>query len=191
LTDISDDELFSMFRAGDAEAFGTLFDRYHTSVYNYARTILDDSVSAEDILQETFLAVARAANKYQPRGRFRLWLMRIVRNRCLNYIQSERRRWAAVAEINLDIIKPASREPCPSDRVEINEEMRTVRRAIAELPERQREAIVLYAFEKLAYREIAEVLDMPMNTIKTLIHRARATLARTLVQSPKERPNGM
>ena len=189
MPDLSDDELITMYRDGDAEAFETLFDRYRNSVYNFARKMLEDSAGAEDVFQESFLAVARAARRYEPRGHFRVWLMRIVRNRCLNWIQSARVRRAAVAEGDLKIIESASREPSPADLAETNETATLVRKAIGSLPERQREAIVLYAFEKMAYREIGEVLDTPVNTVKTLIHRARAALARVLEQASGERAN--
>ena len=180
LTEISDDELVSLFRDGDAEAFDMLFDRHRVSVYHFARTMLGDPASADDVLQETFLAVARAASRYVPRGRFRVWLMRIVRNRCLNRIESDRARRSALAEVDIGIVEPPSRDPTPPERVEMDEEMRLLQAAIGRLPDRQREALVLYAFERLAYREIAVVLDMPINTVKTLIHRARAALAQAL-----------
>ena len=189
MADLSDDELLLMFRNGAPEAFDALFDRYRASVYNFACAMLRDPEKAEDVLQETFLAVVRAAKRYEPRGRFRVWLMRIARNRCLNWIQSQRVRRAVIAEIDLHVIEPAAAAPPPVQQAVTHEEMRMVRDAIQRLPERQREAIVLYAFESMAYREIAEVLNMPINTVKTLIHRARARLARALDQATKERGN--
>lgn len=180
MTAVSDDDLIRMYREGDAEAFDTLFDRHYGSVYNFARTMLGNSSGPEEVLQETFLAVARTAKEYTPRGRFRAWLMRIVRNRCLNRIASQRARRAALAESGLGVVEPASDEPGPPQRAEADECAEIVRAAIADLPDRQREAISLYAFEQMTYREISEVLDMPINTVKTLIHRARAGLARAL-----------
>lgn len=176
---IGDDDLIRMYAGGDVEAFEALFDRYHVSVYNFARTMLGDTGGPEEVLQEAFLAVARAARTYSPRGRFRPWLMRIVRNRCLNRLAAERARRAALGERPL-AVEPASADPPPPARAAGNEQAERVRSAIAGLPERQREAITLYAFEQMKCREIAEVLQMPINTVKTLIHRARANLARAL-----------
>ena len=180
MTDVSDDDLIRMYHNGDADAFDALFDRYYAAVYRFARTMLGNAGGPEEVLQETFLAVARAGRKYTPRGRFRPWLMRIVRNRCLNRIQADRARRAALAESGFEIVDAASDEPAPSERVEADEQVAAIRAAVADLPDRQREAIALYAFEQMRYREIAEVLEMPINTVKTLIHRARASLARTL-----------
>lgn len=180
MDDISDDELYSMYADGDVEAFDTLFDRHRNSVFNFACTMLKDFTKAEDVMQETFLSVARAAKSYEPRGRFRTWMMKIVRNSCLNRIESERRRRAAIAESSLEFITPSSPEPPSLERIETDERVAVICRAISNLPERQREAIALYAFEQMQYKEIAQVLDMPINTVKTLIHRARASLACSL-----------
>ncbi len=177
MSDLCDDDLMRMYREGDADAFDALFDRYRAPVYTFSRMMLGHADGAEDVLQETFLAVARTARNYHARGRFRPWLLRIARNLCLNRIQSERVRRRVIAEGGLEVIEPCSHEPSRPERVEADERMTRLRRLIAELPERQREAIVLYAFEQMHYREIGEVLDVPINTVKTLIHRARSTLA--------------
>lgn len=191
MADACDDDLVRMYRDGDADAFDTLFDRYRAPVYNFACMMLGDADGAEDLLQEAFLTVARSARNYEPRGHFRAWLMRIVRNLCLNRIQAERVRRRVMADSGLEFIEPPAREPSPADRAERDERLRLVRQGIRSLPERQREAIVLYAFEQMSYREIAEVLGVPINTVKTLIHRARATLARAFDEPAKETPGGL
>lgn len=175
---LTDDDLFLMFREGQAEAFDTLFDRHYLGVYNFARTMVRETGAAEEILQDTFLAVARAAKTYEPRGTFRTWLLRIVRNRCLNRLEAERARRQVLMDDPAGIVlQYPSPEPSPLERACVNEQMDRVRRAVAALPDRQREAIALYAFEEMTYQQIADVLDLPINTVKTLIHRARASLA--------------
>ncbi len=190
MTDISDDELIVMYREGDPDAFDTLFDRYHAPVYNLARIMLSDPSAAEDIMQETFLSVARTAKRYEPRGFFRTWIMRIARNRSLNYIKADRLRRRAAAESGLQLLDAPSTE-APPDRLETDEKMNIIHHAMKTLPERQREAIALYAFERMKYREIADVIELPLNTVKTLIHRARAALAAALDGAPKEIPNDL
>jgi hypothetical protein len=74
----SDDQLLDLYRQGDAAAFEVLFERHHAPVYHYARAMLVDAAASEDVLQDAFLAVARAARQYQPQGQFRPWLMRIA-----------------------------------------------------------------------------------------------------------------
>ena len=177
---ISDDDLIRLYCNGDAEAFDTLFDRYHVSVYSLARTMLGDIGGSEEVLQETFLGVAQNAKRYTPRGKFRPWVMRIVRNLCLNRIRADRLRRANTAQSSLEFIDPVSQATDPAARVDADEQTAIVRAAIAELPDNQREAIALYAFQEMSYREIADVMDTPINTVKTLIHRSRAALARKL-----------
>lgn len=182
---VTDDDLVLMFRAGQAEAFDVLFDRYYVSVYNFARIMLRESAGAEEILQDSFLAVARSIKTYEPRGQFRTWLMRIVRNRCLNRLESQRvRREMLVDEQAPIVLQYPSREPTPLQQALADEQMTRIHQAVQDLPDRQREAITLYAFEEMSYLQIAGVLDLPINTVKTLIHRARASLAESLNHKP-------
>ena len=182
MADLNDDDLIRMYRGGDADAFDAIFDRHHRSAYAFARTMLRQSEAAEEVMQEAFLAVARTAREYVPRGRFRPWLMRIVRNMCLNRMAMDTRRGRALSDGPLDAEAAPSREVAPPDRLEADERTAVLRRLVSELPERQREAIALYAFEQMGYAEIAEVMEVPINTVKTLIHRARAQLARWMEQ---------
>lgn len=179
MTNVSDDDLMRLYHDGDADAFDALFDRHYGVVYRFARTMLNCDTAAEEILQETFLAVARAAGRYKPRGRFRTWLLQIVRNRCLNRLESERARRAMQAG-GPEALQPAAAEVTPPERLETDERLARVRAAMAALPDPQREALALYAFEQMKYREIAAALAMPVNSVKTLIHRARAALATAL-----------
>ena len=179
MSDVLDDDLVTLFRDGDVDAFDTLFDRYRAPVYSFARMMLGRMDGADDVLQETFLAVARTAQRYQARGRFRPWLFRITRNLCLNRIESDRVRRQVIPPAGL-VAEPPAAQASPAEQAERDEEMAALHRRIAELPERQREAIVLYAFEQMSYRDIGETLGVPINTVKTLIHRARAALASAL-----------
>jgi RNA polymerase sigma-70 factor (ECF subfamily) len=183
---VSDDDLMRLYGDGDADAFDALFDRHYASVYNFARTMLGNRGGPDEVLQETFLAVAQNAEKYAPRGRFRPWLMRIARNLCLNRIQADRLRRAAMAGSDLVLTDRAAESVGPAETVDSDERTAAIRAAIAALPDSQREAITLYAFEQMSYREIAEVMEAPINTVKTLIRRGRASLARKLESLPRE-----
>ena len=177
MDEMTDDDLMRLYQQGDADAFDVLFDRYYVSVYNFARSLLGNGAEADEILQETFLAVARSAASYAGRGKFRAWLMRIVRNRCLNQLAGVRARREVFGDGGGEAGARGDKGPGPREQLE--EEQR-IRAAMAELPERQHEAIALYAFERMKYRQIAEVMEMPVGTVKTLIHRARASLAQRL-----------
>ena len=130
---VSDDDLMRLYLDGDEAAFHVLYDRHRTGVYRFARLMLNDAGKAEDVLQETFLAVARAAGRYVPRGQFRAWLMRIARNRCLNWLEAERARRAFVQDGGLEFLgsrEPASGDCSPAEQVDAADRMARVRKAI-------------------------------------------------------------
>ena len=132
------------------------------------------------------MILAQTAPAYTPVGKFRPWLMRVVRNLCLNRLRSQRVLRAVIAQSESNSVHVVSNNPSPSDVAEDNEQTAIIRAAIDQLPDRQREAITLYAFESMSYREIAEVIEIPVNTVKTLIYRARASLAQSLDTDHKE-----
>ena len=176
---LTDDDLMRLYADGDETAFDVLFDRYHVAVFHLARMILRGDGAAEEVLQETFLAVARNAAGYTPKGSFRPWLMRIARNLCLNRLQAERAR-QMISGAGVDPDTHAGDDVGPADAAETRERAALLRRAIERLPDDQRQAIALYSLDEITYREIAEVMGKPLNTIKTLIRRGRSTLAREL-----------
>jgi len=188
---ITDDDLVRLYCDGEADAFDVLFDRHHAAVYNLARLILGDAGWAEDVLQETFLAAAEGLTGYAPQGRFRCWLMRIARNRCLNRLAAERLRRVALSAAGMAGEEAHDSSAGPAESAGASERAAIVRQAVAALPDRQREAIAMYALHQMTYREIAEVMDAPLNTVKTLIHRARAGLAERLQSLDEEQRNGL
>jgi len=188
---LTDDDLVRMYREGNVQAFDVIFDRHHLTVYRWALALLHDVHKAEDVLQEAFAAAAQALPRYESRGRFRAWLLRIVRNHCFNRIVSEGNRIVIAGSNVLEMLEPASNEPSPAERAAAKDEHQSIADAMAELPVRQREALTLYALEQMQYDEIAEAMEMPINTVKTLIHRARAHLAVRLEEYRKETHNGL
>ena len=100
---------------------------------------------------------------------------------------SLRARQPARLAVDVQTLDPPALQETPLERLQSAETMQMVRRQISVLPERQREALVLYAFDQMSYREIAQVLDLPANSVKTLIHRARAALA-AAIERQEEKP---
>ena len=180
VTDLDDDDLMRLYHAGDVNAFDVLFDRHYRAVYHFAWSLLHDATEAMDVLQETFLVVAHKAVDYQPRGHLKSWLLRICRNRCLNIIEKNNLRNKIAKESGFEILVSMNATLAPDAAVEYDEQVALVLARMETLPERQREAILLFAFENMKYRDIADVLEMPINTVKTLIYRARQTLADAL-----------
>jgi RNA polymerase sigma-70 factor, ECF subfamily len=180
--DGSDDELMHQFRLGNALALGQIYDRHHRTIYHFARLLLRDDLQAEEVLQETFLALARSVSEYRSEGRFRPWILRICRNCCFRRMEYARYRQTTPLA-NLNEAELAARGTAgPDASAESREQLEVVQQGIAMLPPRQREAVLLYAVQEMDYRQIAGVMGVPINTVKTLIHRGRSTLAELLAQ---------
>ena len=174
-----------MLRAsqGDGGAFTELVEKYKQPVMNLAFRTLRDLTEAEDLAQNVFVQVWKAAPRYEPTAKFSTWLFTITRNLCLNEIRRRTRHPAdsldqtrddaddqPLYQIEDKRVTPATEELLRGELVE------KVDAALAILPENQRTALLLCRQEELSYEEIATVLGCSLSATKSLIHRARETL---------------
>ena len=175
-----DVRLMLAFRDGDAAAFDGLFQRWASPLLRYLERMLRDAAAAEDLVQEVFLRVHRARERYTPDARFSTWLYRIATNLALNELRRPRRRdphQSTDEDGAVWLVSDAS----PTD--EIVDARRLGEAALRELealPERQRAALWLTAVEGLAYSEVAAALDVSEKAVKALVHRGRSALAEKL-----------
>jgi RNA polymerase sigma-70 factor (ECF subfamily) len=168
--DPTDEFLMALIRDGDADALAALYDRHHRAAFALAYRILNDFGAAEDVVQESFLAVWRHAASYQPqRGRPRNWLLTIVHHRALNQIRG---RLAPNQLAELDDGLSDDKQPDVWQTAYDNIRREEVQRAIATLPEEQRSAIELAFFGGLSHSEIAERQALPLGTVKSRIRLA-------------------
>ena len=174
------------FRRGDDAAFDTLFQRWAGPLLRYLERMLRDPATAEELVQEAFLRVYRARDRYQPEARFSTWLYRIGTNLALNELRRPRRRILGVhAVVGIAAPLPAV-GPATEDVVDARRRGEAVGRALAELPERQRAALLLSAVEGRSYAEVAELLDVTEKAVKALVHRARTNLVSQLDAKPED-----
>jgi RNA polymerase sigma-70 factor (ECF subfamily) len=182
-----DAALMLRVKQGDEGAFAELVEKYKQPVMNVVYRMLRDATEAEDLAQNVFLQVYKSAGRYHVSSKFSTWLFTIVRNLCLNEI---RRRSRHPAD-SLDAPHPEQedqpwqqfddkRTVSPPDRLLHGELEEKIERALADLPENQRLAIVLCRQDELSYEEIAEVLGCSLSATKSLIHRGRETLKQKL-----------
>lgn len=168
---------------GDREAFTLLVDKYKQPVLNFILRTVRDEAEAEDLAQNVFVQVWRSAGRYRVTARFSTWLFTIARNLSLN----ELRRRARHRAESLDATHPeAEGQPIhqPEDRNTATPPQSLLEReltekigdALADLPEKQRTAILLCREEELSYEDIATVLGVTVPAVKSLIHRGRETL---------------
>ncbi|HVV01942.1 MAG TPA: sigma-70 family RNA polymerase sigma factor [Verrucomicrobiae bacterium] len=178
-----DAALMLRVKQGDMEAFAALVEKYKQPVINLVYRMLRDLAEAEDIAQNVFIQVHRSAPRYKVSSKFSTWLFTIARNLCLNEV----RRRARHPADSMDAPHPASdeqpwqqfedsRTASPPQRLLHGELEKKIENALADLPENQREALLLCRQDELSYEEIADILGCSLSATKSLIHRARETL---------------
>lgn len=177
---------------GDLAAFRLLMERWEGAAKRYAYRVFGDYHAAEDAAQETFVRLYRSSGRYQPTAKFGTYFYTVLGNLCRDRIRAARRR-AGHGEVIEDVfvIDEANESVglAPEPRVDTEEERLMVRQAVAELPEKLREALSLREFEGLSYQEIADVMSANLGEVKTWIHRGRKRLAHRLrrLATPDER----
>ena len=171
-------ELVSRLRAGDRQAFEELVRTQQHRVYGLAVRMLGDAAEAQDVAQEAFLRAHRGLAEFRGDARLSTWLYAIVSRLCLNRLAGSERRLARQGEEALARLADAT--PGPDQALERGELEEALHRAIGELPEERRIVVVLRDVEGLAYEEIAEVLELPVGTVRSRLHRARLDLKEKL-----------
>ena len=171
----TDQEAVERCLAGDTDAFSILVERYGGRVYNIALRITNDPDAAADCAQEAFIRAHRALHQYDPTLPFGPWLYRIVSNTSLNHVQRWHRHETPMDPTELPD-RPEPDEAGPESSALRREALDEVLAAMAELPARYRAALALRHLQQLSYQEVAESLDIPLGTVKTHLHRARAAL---------------
>ena len=180
------------WQQGDSEAFETLVHEFSGPVYALLTRFLGAHPGREDLVQEVFLRILRAKDRYQPSARFTTWLYRIIYNISVN--ETERRGRSSTLSLSHSENEEGAPELADGrsgtalDELQRGDTIDAVRAAIAGLPKNQRMALVLAKYEDLPYCEIATVLDSTEQAVKSLIHRARETLRERLAHLLTQHP---
>jgi RNA polymerase sigma-70 factor (ECF subfamily) len=184
----SDGELIAQVLAGDESSYEVLVTRYRDYVYTIAVRIVGNEEDARDVAQEAFVRAYRALPRFRGDSKFSSWLYRIATNRALTHLKKRRRR-AVTVDIEAGphveagaIDDGRGDEVSPEIAVRDEEFRRAVRSAVLELPEQYRVVVTLFYLEERSYKEVAATLGIPMGTLKTHLHRARALLRDILTE---------
>jgi RNA polymerase sigma-70 factor (ECF subfamily) len=190
----SDEELFARTRRGDEPAFATLVRRYERELYGYLRRYLGDANLADDVFQNTFLQLYLKRDQYEPGRPVRPWLYTIATHQAIDALRRAGRHPTVSLEQQtgeesdgephrlLGLLEDAG--PSPVDRVSTEEARDLVRKSVDDLPDFLRQVVMLAYFQGLPYRDVAEVLGIPVGTVKSRLHTALQRLHEAWTASP-------
>jgi RNA polymerase sigma-70 factor (ECF subfamily) len=194
LTQCSDEDLLVRYGRGQTEAFGVLVRRYERELYGYLRRYLGDGTLAEDVFQNTFVQLFLKSGQYEPGRPVRPWLYTIATHQAIDALRRNGRHQALSLEQHrtdagdgdlrtlLDTLE--SRGPGPLEAASAEERRERVRASVDRLPDFLRQVLILAYYQGLKYREIADVLEIPVGTVKSRLHAALVKLQEAWSASP-------
>lgn len=174
---VDDHVLVATALSGRPEAFGTLVERYDRAVYHLAYRTLHDQEEARDVAQEAFFKAFRSLRTFKPGAKFSTWIFAITYHACCDRL-SRRKRFS-----NEELPDRADASAGPESQAIAQDEAQRLRAAVEALPEKYRTVVTLYHLQGRQYEEIAQVLGIPMGTVKTHLFRAKDQLRRLLSEN--------
>ncbi|MFS1514633.1 RNA polymerase sigma factor SigW [Chengkuizengella sp. SCS-71B] len=183
--DSTEIKIIKLAKKGNHQAFSDLVDLYKNKIYHLGYRMLGNKQEAEDITQETFLRVYKSIHKYDAKYKFSTWIFRIGTNLCIDRLRKRKNAFSLDAETiegegidGYDILP--SEDDSPDQQLIISETQRHVREAIDKLPEKYKSVVVLRYLHDLSLQEVGDILNMPVTTVKTRVHRGREYLRKKL-----------
>src|SRR4051794_30164639 len=182
----TDEQLLDDYRHGDKNAFGLLVGRYQRELYHFLVRFLGNRAAAEDVFQESFLQVHQSAEQFDPQRRFRPWLFTIAANKARDLIRSQARRPTNPLQASISggdedsgefIDLMQATQELPSAAMESEELQKQVQNTVGSMPEHLREILLLSYFHQFPYKQIGEILGIPLGTVKSRLHAAVAHFA--------------
>jgi RNA polymerase sigma-70 factor, ECF subfamily len=182
----SDEQLLLDYREGDRRSFQQLMERHQRELYHFLVRFLGNRASAEDVFQETFLQVHQSAGQFDIDRRFRPWLFTIAANKARDLIRSQARRPTNPLQASIskgeddggqfiDLMQAAIE--MPGESMEREELQQLVHRTVMSMPENLREILLLSYFHQFPYKQIGDILGIPLGTVKSRLHAAVAHFA--------------
>jgi RNA polymerase sigma-70 factor (ECF subfamily) len=186
----TDEELVALATAGDVDSFNQLVARWERPIFALAYRTLGREDDARDVVQDAFLRAYRGLRGFKGEAKFSSWLYRITLNLCRDWIRRERRAPLVQVPEGTDAVDLADSQAAPTESVEElvarREMSEAVSKAMAELPEEQRTAILLKEYHGLTFQEIADQLNCPLSTVKTRLYQGLSVLRRRLERQQAE-----
>jgi len=180
---MTDAELMRQVKNGDESAFRTLVEKYQQPIRNLCVQYVGNHQDAEEVAQDVFIRLLRAADSYEPKGKLTTFIYRIAVNLSLNKIRDRKwKRWVPWETMNGDemISHHSDHIEDPNDLLEKKEKQNEVRKVIDSLPANQKTAVILKRYHGLSYEEIAEVMQCSVSAVESRLHRAKMILKKKL-----------
>jgi len=176
------DHFISALRSGDEQAFKKLVETYRQKVFNTAISLVQDNELAEDISQEVFVTIYRSVSSFNEKSTLSTWIYRITVNKCLDHLRAKKRKNFDLFSrfFNNDIIENKPVFDHPGIQLEKRETARYLFEAIETLPHNQKSVFVLAHIEELSQKEIAEIMNLSIKAVESLLQRAKANLRKKL-----------
>lgn len=180
-----DVRLAKLARKGDQRAFAEIVGLYKDKIFHLAYRMLNNRHEAEDIVQETFLRVYKSLDRYDENQKFSTWIYRIGTNLCIDRLRKRKPSYSLDADMNdqegMDGYSMIpSDDRTPESEMLISETQRIIHQAIESLPAKYKTIMILRYIQDMSLQEISDVLDLPVTTIKTRVHRGREYLRKKL-----------
>ncbi len=180
--ELDDHALMELCKIGDEQAFRQIYDRHADRITGYIVTFCGDEHIAADVTQETFEYLFRKVDEYEPNAPLHSLLYKVARNTCYKKLRNKRKE--ANVDLNWDELEPSPHTSEPDEHLSEQERVEHIRETIQQLPEHVREVVILRVMEGLKYREISDVVEVPLGTVKSRLHdgldRLRDRLRETL-----------
>lgn len=180
----TDEEIAKRVQEGDIESFGLIVERYTAKITRYARKFLFSPTDAEDCVQEAFIKVYMNIRSFDTNRKFSSWIYRIAHNEFINAIKKRGRD--KISFIDLDIILPHLRAKETADsEVHANETRAMLNTGLEQLSAKYREPLILFYFEEMDYKEISEILKIPVATVGVRLRRGKAMLKNIIAKKDR------
>jgi RNA polymerase sigma-70 factor (ECF subfamily) len=176
---LSDEEVALLVQHGDKDKFALLMERYEKKLLRYGRKFLSDQENVADAVQEIFIKTYQGIKSFDANQRFSPWIYRIAHNMFVNAIKKNSRNPVSFIDFDVLVAHPTYEDTAPADREQ--KELRVlIDKGLGDLPPNYREIIILYYLEELSYKEIADILRIPIGTVGIRLKRAKEALKKNL-----------
>lgn len=188
MQEASDLELLHNVRAGDPHSYRLLVERYQSLIFTIALRMVRDYAEAEDLAQDIFLKAYRTLDSFREEASFKTWICRIASNHCIDWKRKHGKRQEQTAQVEEAERLPDGAET-PEQAILRQESRQEVRRVLEEMPEKYRTILLMYHFQGMSYKEIAEAQDISARTVETRLYRAKNLLRTAMKGGEDDEPS--